>query len=313
MPTSAEILKAKIEALTKVPDRWARRIEAYQPKLFTELARLLDAMELDGGNIAMTPANLARIEVVMAGMRDFLTRGEYADIVAQLNSEMIAQNARTVTYFGTVIGGEATPTAFASATYQLKRAEAINAVLSNSGLDGLLLADLKTALTDAVASNSSYSQALESVRSLVVGNAEREGNLLRYSRVIVSDSFAATDRAFTNIVAADLGLEWYRYVGGEMATTRCFCDERNDRYYHRNEIKAWGRGEGIGACNTEAGWSGRMPNTTEDTIFINVGGYNCQHSLLPVSIFAVPKADIQRAMELGYFKPSEFEKKEIGL
>jgi hypothetical protein len=313
MPTPIQSLKDKIDALTRVPDVWARRIEAYQPKLFTHLTKLLDAIELDGNAFAMTPSNFARVTEVMDGMREFMTRGEYAEIVKDFNSEIIKQNARTVNYFGTVIGGEPSITSFAAATYQTKRAQAIESVLSNTSLDGFLLTDLKATLTDAVATGSRYSNALESVRGLVTGTTEAEGTLLRYSRVIVSDTFATTDRAFTTIVAKDLGLTWYRYVGGEIATTRCFCDARNDRFFHENEIKAWGRLEDIGECKNKNGWAGRMPDTTENTIFTNAGGYNCQHSILPVSIFAVPKIDIQNAIEKGYYTPNAFEKKELKL
>ena len=53
--------------------------------------------------------------------------------------------------------------------------------------------------------------------------------------------------------------------------------------------------------------------TDPQTIFAYVGGYNCQHSLLPVSVFSVPKIAIQDAIEKGYYKPDAATRKELGL
>jgi hypothetical protein len=56
-----------------------------------------------------------------------------------------------------------------------------------------------------------------------------------------------------------------------------------------------------------------MPNTNEDTIFVNAGGYNCQHSILPISTFAVPKEVGLSAFEKGYFEPTRTEKEYFGI
>jgi hypothetical protein len=56
-----------------------------------------------------------------------------------------------------------------------------------------------------------------------------------------------------------------------------------------------------------------MPDTTADTIFINAGGFNCQHSLLPLSIFAVPKEDVERAITGGFFEPNKQEREFFNL
>jgi len=54
-------------------------------------------------------------------------------------------------------------------------------------------------------------------------------------------------------------------------------------------------------------WSGRMEGTNERTFFTTAGGNNCRHSIMAVSVFSVPKAQIEQAIELGFYKPTEFE------
>jgi hypothetical protein len=45
--------------------------------------------------------------------------------------------------------------------------------------------------------------------------------------------------------------------------------------------------------------------TNESTIFTFVGGYNCQHDLLPLTIKQVPESALNRAIEKGYYKPKK--------
>lgn len=69
-----------------------------------------------------------------------------------------------------------------------------------------------------------------------------------------------------------------------MDTTRPFCKARAGKFFHRSEVEAW----------ASMDWAGKMAGTDARTIFVTRGGYNCQHSLLPVSKFAVPAADRAR-------------------
>ena len=88
-----------------------------------------------------------------------------------------------------------------------------------------------------------------------------------------------SDRAVTNTVAEQLGLNWYLYTGGLLDTTRPFCKARNGKYFRKEEVQSWA---------TLGDWAGRMAGTDEKTIFVTAGGYNCQHAILPVSEAAVP-------------------------
>jgi hypothetical protein len=53
--------------------------------------------------------------------------------------------------------------------------------------------------------------------------------------------------------------------------------------------------------------------TNESTIFTYVGGYNCQHSLAPVSVFIVPIEQVRSSIEMGYFKPTASERELLEL
>jgi hypothetical protein len=112
-------------------------------------------------------------------------------------------------------------------------------------------------------------------------------------------------------IGRDLGLEWYLFTGGVMDDTLPFCNSKNGKLFHYLEIMAW----------ANESWEGKNPRTTENTIFRHVGGFcnagaiktKCHHQLMAVSEFIVPKEDLLRAIELGYYKPSESTRQMLGI
>jgi len=306
------ILTDKIDALSTIPDEWAEKIMRFQPKLLNRLNKLAAKLTTTSdGLVEMTSANLNLISEIMADLKGFMTSGEYKTIVTELDAQFVAQEARTIAYFQSTFGN-APVTSFASTLYNTQRIRMLDEVIG-VGLDSMLYAPIRNTLLDGIASGSSYPDLLDNLSRISIGDAENVGYLERYSRQLVSDTLATTDRQFTQIIGDELGLQWFRYLGGRMKTTRCFCLERNGGYFHRNEIELWGQGIEIGKCRTDNGWAGMYKGTNAETIFSWVGGYNCQHSLLPISEAVVPKEDLTRAISKGWYDPSQDVKDELGL
>ncbi len=78
------------------------------------------------------------------------------------------------------------------------------------------------------------------------------------------EQFQVHARAVSNTYAKGLNLDYAIYAGGEIKTTRDFCDERNGNVYSREEILSWNNEE----------WQGKKKN---NRILIDCGGYNCRH------------------------------------
>lgn len=318
MPTAAEIVRAKLEAIEDVPLAWAKSIEGYQPRLLNRLSKLINELDTVDGQLVKSATNLTRISTIISELRNYLTSGEYVKIVESFNAEFTVQQGLTASYFGQVLEVEPIVTSFNAQLYQLNRAAAIEGVLSNAALDSMLLNDVRSTLIDAVGSNARFGNTYDALQELVVGNAEKEGQLLRYSRQIVSDTFATTDRSYTQLISEELGFKWFRWLGGKMKTTRCLCLNLNRMYLSKGELEKIGNFElsiipHLASCSNGKGWAGAMPNTNAQTIFVTAGGYNCQHSILPVSTFGVPKEDILRAIKNGTFEPTLTEKEFFSL
>jgi hypothetical protein len=291
-----DILNDKSARLESIPDALLSASERFQREVFRIVESLTRSLTTKNGNIEMTVANLEKVERIDGLIRKAMGDSDYFKAAVAFKNEMSAQSALTIDYFAALTGAEVA-TAFGDALVRTRQAEALNLILGSS-MEAGFVQPLKDQLIAAVANNAGISTTFESLQTFVLGNDQVDGRLLRYTRTYASDIFATTDRAYTSVVADDLGLEWYLYTGGRMDTTRCFCKSRNAKFWHRKEIEAWGRGEGVGECGFP--WAGMARGTNEATIFTYVGGYNCQHSLGPVSEAVVPPEDIARARAKGY-------------
>lgn len=173
----------------------------------------------------------------------------------------------------------------------------ISANLLNEGLMVNVRQPLHNILSQNVNSGGSFAGFTEQVRNFIRGNGSVDGRLLRYTRTYVADTLFGYARTWQEAVTTDLALEFYLYAGGLTAKgkgsggSRDFCVERTGHYFHRKEIESW----------AEQSWAGKNPATTKSSIFTLAGGYNCKHSMIPVSDLVVPEEVKMRARQEGYY------------
>lgn len=103
-------------------------------------------------------------------------------------------------------------------------------------------------------------------RDLVLGTKNKLGVIGNFQEMIMQSGTKTEeyDRFISNEYSRAISLNYAIYQGGEIETTRQFCDDRNGRVFNREEILAW---------NNET-WKGKK---TPHNIIIDCGGYNCRH------------------------------------
>lgn len=305
------IIKEKQSRLENIPNRLLSQVQKTQKRLFEEILYRANELTLKDGFIELTTKNLALVDEIIADLRISITDSEYFDAVKEFGKEFDLQQKVNEKYFSQAFEDFKSPDIAEALVKQAKTAT-VDALLG-APLDTNWLKPMEKTLTDLVSSGASWKESVKTIRDFVEGNEEVDGKMLQYSKQIAHDAFAYSDRSYSNAVAEELDGEWYFYAGGELPTTRCFCEERNGEYFHFKEIEAFGRGENLGDCKSGDLWQGANRQTNEQTIFLYAGGYNCFHSWILVSIFDTPKEVIQRNIDNGNYKPTEFEVQELGL
>jgi hypothetical protein len=102
---------------------------------------------------------------------------------------------------------------------------------------------------------------------------EKSNITSRYVEQITTDSLYQMTQTYQLKISNDLGIEYYYYAGTKIKTSRQFCISRYGKVFTKKEIQSW----------PELNWSGKIPGTDKNTIFVYRGGYNCRHTLRPIS------------------------------
>lgn len=320
MPTLNKLLEDKAARLESVPGKFASDIEKVQLELLKDVQVILASFDLDGeGNFIISEANVALAADLDVKLRQALDRSEYSEAVTEFARQFNVQIGVNDAYFTRAFKGFETSEIGKMIVAQAQK----NAVdlLINTSLDSDFIIPIKQQIENAVINGARWKETISAIQDLVVGYTDengkfKDGKILAYSKQIAHDTFAVGDRSYAAAVAEQVGAEWFKYSGGTIPNSRAFCVQRHNKHYCKAEIRLWGDGQktpGYSLPEANGSWAGKMLGTNKDTIFSTAGGYNCGHSIMAVSISTVPKSDILRAMDLGYFRPSEFERAELGL
>lgn len=294
-----EELAAEIERLIVSNNtKFAGIIGKVQGTLYNKIIGILKGLELDGdGYIKQSTVNRKILREAQSIFDAVITNGPYQNAVESHLKVIPKIDALNVQYF------ESISDIFSPKRNFIKELQAqvirdVNINLLNEGLIAQVKTPLNQILNQNINSGGSFSGFQQQIRNYILGNEKVEGRLLNYTKTMLSDTLFNYSRTWQDAVTNDLGLEFYLYAGGLTAGgkgssgSREFCIERTGNFYHRKEIEAM----------ADLQWKGRNPLTTKSSIFTLLGGYNCHHSVIPVSELIVPKEVIQRAIDAGYKK-----------
>jgi hypothetical protein len=272
-------------------ERLLAALEAFAPRLSARLQRIAAGIETVGGQVVTSPDNLANVAALVAAMRGEFVDDELVEaITAYVESfDIITQDVLEA--FGDF--RDLDPE-IATALDRAFKAQTVASLLSPETYETSLWNTIANGMIYAVAVGAPVRDMLGSVSNIV-----ESGAVTQATATIVESAPMALQRTATAAVAEQVGAEFFLYQGRPIKTTREFCAEREGKYWHREEIKEWGRQAAAGN-----GWDGMVEGTNEQTIFIHLGGWygprnSCRHVLVPVPRVRVAAEDLDRMRKKG--------------
>lgn len=307
-----KLLREKADRLSEIPDRLLTAAEKAERELFRKLIALLGQLKTRGDLFVSSRENLEIAAQILEGFKEEFYLSSYADAVEDFAAQFEIQMSVSDRYFSEVFP-EYSTSLLAREVVEKTKAAAVELLLGAEAESSFFSA-IKETLETSVISGASYKDTIESLTPLFEG--EEGGKIRQYSSQIAHDSFALADRTYMSVVSDELEAEWFKYSGGTIATSRPFCVERHEQFFHYKEIEGWPDGErqpGQRTPTNDGTWAGMIPGTSPQNIYSYLGGFNCRHSPVPVSIIEVPRDVIERNIASGNFTPSKFEVEELGL
>jgi hypothetical protein len=277
------------EAILQANAILARALARTEKDIYDAILIELKKLDLDAqGYIKPTAANRKTTRDVGKLFDKALSSSGYAEELSAYIATINSIDAINASYFNSIRQGYSTT--FVK-SLQKQTITELEGLLLNDGLEAQIKQPLLKILDQNINIGGSYSGMIEQVKAYTIGVDKGDGKLMRYVKQITQDALNNYSRSYQSAVGDALGLEFHCYVGGTMKESRQFCKDRVGKFYHYKEIESWAKED----------WNGKRPDTTESSIFVYAGGYNCYHQIIPVSTFLVPKEDIERAKELAYY------------
>lgn len=287
MPTLNEIINEKLARLESVPDTLENAVVKVQRQLYRQLLDEVNRLTITSGNIDRTTENIAKIEQIITQIEANALSGDYVQAITKYAKEYNTQKS-----LNNKVIGDVTPNEFHTKIVSEAQKAAVES-LTGEQVAGQVLSPLRDILLQNVTTGGKLSELVKELRYFAEGTEQFDGKLLKYVKSIARDAFATADRAYTEAVTSDYGFKYYKYKGGLIKDSRCFCTERVNGVFHIEEIREWGANPDLWNCGTKKiKGGGRRQGTNTSTIFSYLGGYNCIHSLIPVSTVDVP-ADVK--------------------
>lgn len=300
MPSKQDDLISQIfDSMQNSIDSLEKSIPSIDKAIFDELTIELSKLETVNGNIKTSVNNLKQIQKVKNKLNAIILNDDYKqDVNTYLNS-FDDTKGLIDNYFSTIVSD------FNG------KGELFKAILNNSvsitaesllgaGISNDIINPISDYLSKSVTSGSNLTELIQDLKVKIIGDKDNLGYLMKNVKQIATDSLNQYSANYIKTVSDDLGLKWYKYQGGRKTSSRCFCLERVDKYFHITEVEYWGETPSLwNICKTKMHKGGGMiAGTNKTTIFTYRGGWQCNHQIIPVSEKIVPKKDLDRFVDV---------------
>jgi uncharacterized protein with GYD domain len=288
-----KLVRDKQRLFDQTPENLATASVKAQRQIWNDVSDLVQSLETDeDGRVAQTQTNIRKIGEIQTALVSAIAGSEYIDAVRTFLGD-IDQGARLSDDIAKQIQRSFEPSEVVKQLLEISKQNALQSLLGESMRARVTLPFVEQ-LTAAVATRSTLSETVKALRTVIEGDKDVDGRLVANVKTVAQTAQAIADRNYSAQVNEAVGAEWYRYAGSEIDTTRDFCSERHQQYYHKKEIEGW----------ADENWNGKIAETNSRTIFSNAGGWNCRHSIIAVSIRRVPKDVVQRNIANGNYTPN---------
>lgn len=267
-------------------DTFLAKLPEVERDTYNRLLVLIKELELKDGNIQNNLRNIKLISVIKQEMEKMVLSESYLEGVTELVDVYDAIEELQNSYFAE-LSDKFKPKPVYAELKKLAIEDTVS-LLTENGVGSAVSDEINSMITDYITTGGSYADMHDAIKEALIGIEDKPGALSRYSKQVTTDALNQYNGTVTKAMTDDLGLEWFMYVGSNIDTTRPFCKAMTDlKYYHKSEIPSILNGNINGK---KVSLAGLYEDTTPENFQRLRGGYQCRHSIFPVSYAVVPES-----------------------
>lgn len=292
-----KIIKALFQTIEKSISDFSQHMAGIQEGALDSMLNELQTLETRGGLILNNVENLRVIGKLKNKLEQFILTEGYRQAVGQFISMFDVVADLHIQYFKS-FNLKFKPSKTLPIIKELAVGQTLNGLIGQ-GLDVNVLEPVAKVLQDNITTGGSIAKLAKELKTNIVGEDDN-GILNRNNKTVVTDAVNQYSAQYHETLAADLNLNWGRYIGSNIQTTREFCDRLTAKeWVHKSELPKIVTGDIDGEqCRLSKSTGlplGMIPGTNADNFKVRRGGYNCGHQFYWVPDAVVP-ADVKARM-----------------
>lgn len=289
--TLSEYQNRLIEEIQKAIDDFNQKIPKKQQALFGEVLQIVKDLEIKNGQFINTTANLKKLAELQSRLKNTVFDGAFKKMLQDFVDAFSKVAMIQQKYFKAL-----NPDWKPDEVYQLFTKLAKDAVVKamQQQIDQKFISMVEEILRQNITTGGSYQDLVRQMQEVILtGSTGHPGILSNLADTITTNALNQFSANYTQMVAKDLGLEWFMYVGSNKATTREFCEFLTEKkYVHISQLPEILKGKIDGhqvKINPKTKlWYGAIDGTNESNFQTNRGGHKCGHQFIPVAAAVVP-------------------------
>lgn len=284
---ASDLAKKVSDIIEKAYSDFGHQLDQTSKELFAQMQTLLNKLDLTpDGYIQQSQANRKILAQAGTYFEQAMKRSGYYSSLNDFTDAIIQVTTVTDAYFSAIIDGFTIDAQYLK-SLQNQAITQLESLIANEGLESQVKQPIINILNQNINTGAKYSDLVQQIKDFSLGDSTLQPKLKQYASQIVYDTLYNFSRSLQDAISAKSDLQFVVYLGGLMKDSRDFCVERAGKYYHYKEVEQW----------ADQDWQGKRQGTTASTIFIYAGGYRCEHQIVYVSEFVVPKDVIDRAKQ----------------
>ena len=296
MTAKERLIKKIAQSMEDAPDAFFRGVKKAQREAFAQIVSEIAMLATDdAGNLLVSQGNFNKIQALVQKMKAAYMNKDYSKAIRDFVGSIDATAEDTGKLMGIITKEVFVQSATAGAILSNAKTTVFD-LLANAAVNDSV-ESFKQILNTSISTGENFQQVIRNIRNNIEGTPEFAGRMERYAKQNAYDFYSISNAQYIRQVSEDYGFEFYEYIGVEVKGTRSFCNERNNKIFHKREIQDW----------ANINWEGKMRGTNETTIFAYRGGYNCGHQIIPVATEDVPEDVLNRAIAAGFYTPENQE------
>lgn len=283
-----------IDLIEKALKDFNDQVPAIEKEAYGRVLNLLKEIEIKNGVVINTASNLKKIGQLKQELENAVFNSKYQkamqDFVNAFNAVAFLQSK----YYKTV-DQDFNPGALLK-EYQKQAKDAVVNEMRKT-VDLKIIPVVEDILRQNITTGGTYQNLLFKMQEFIIGSGQFPGAFGKLSNLadtITTNALNQFSAQYMKLIAQDLGLEWFMYVGSNKATTRELCERlTKKKYVHISELPTIIKGKIDGyqvKINPKTKlWYGAEEGTDVSNFQEKRGGHKCGHQFIAVHEVVVPE------------------------